>query len=270
MPTAISFVRVYTNLPTVCARCGRDCAACVVELSNGQLYGDDCAVILTGHSRWRTFGNSAGAHAKPTTSNPAVNLTPRPVKPRTMIAKYGGKCSCGARFAAGSEIVYREVFDREALFPVLFGGMALVMGAATLVNGHIVERIGLVRMLRIDLVGYLVSATALLIVTLVTAGRPSLLAYLVVLGLLLSSHAMIIPNMSARAMEPMGDIAGVASAVIGATLIGGGALIGAAIDRAYDGTVRPLASALVVGGLLVAVLLAWSSRTTTVAVGPPR
>jgi MFS transporter, DHA1 family, multidrug resistance protein len=175
-----------------------------------------------------------------------------------------------ASYLSTSEIVYREVFDREALFPVLFGGMALVMGAATLVNGHIVERIGLVRMLRIDLVGYLVSATALLIVTLVTAGRPSLLAYLVVLGLLLSSHAMIIPNMSARAMEPMGDIAGVASAVIGATLIGGGALIGAAIDRAYDGTVRPLASALVVGGLLVAVLLAWSSRTTTVAVGPPR
>ena len=108
MPTALAFVRVYTNLPTVCTRCGRDCAACVVELSNGQLYGDDCAAILTGHSRWRTFGNSAGAHAKPSTSNPAVNLTPRPVKPRTMIAKFGGKCSCGARFAAGSEIVYRD------------------------------------------------------------------------------------------------------------------------------------------------------------------
>ena len=100
MNTALSFVRVYTNLPTTCTRCGRDCAACVVELSNGQLYGDDCAAILTGHSRWRTFGNSAGAHAKPSTSNPAVNLTSRPVKPRTMIAKYGGKCSCGARFAA--------------------------------------------------------------------------------------------------------------------------------------------------------------------------
>lgn len=108
MPTAISFVRVYTNLPTVCARCGRDCAACVVELSNGQLYGDDCAAILTGHSRWRTFGNSAGAHTKPSTSNPAVTLTPRPVKPRTMFAKFGGNCSCGARFAAGSEIVYRD------------------------------------------------------------------------------------------------------------------------------------------------------------------
>lgn len=165
-----------------------------------------------------------------------------------------------ASYLSTSEIVYREVFDQEALFPVLFGGMALVMGTATLVNGRIVERIGLVRMLRIDLVGYLVGATSLLALALVTGGSPPLLAYLVVLGVLLASHAMIIPNMSARAMEPMGDVAGVASAINGAALIGGGALLGAGIDRAYDGTVRPLAGALVLGGLLVAWLLARSSR----------
>lgn len=199
----------------------------------------------------------------------AVRVLRDPVAGPLVIAQavlFGGFAS----YLSTSEIIYREVFDRDALFPVLFGGMALVMGVATLVNGRIVERIGLVRMLRIDLVGYLVGATALLAVALVTGGRPPLLVYLVVLGVLLSSHAMIIPNMSARAMEPMGDIAGVASAVSGATLIGGGALIGAAIDRAYDGTVRPLAGALVVGGLLVAVLLAQSSRATTAVAEPAR
>ncbi len=199
----------------------------------------------------------------------AVRVLRDPVSGPLVIAQavlFGGFAS----YLSTSEIVYREVFDREALFPVLFGGMALVMGAATLVNGRIVERIGLVRMLRIDLIGYLVGAAALLAVALVTGGRPPLLVYLVVLAVLLSSHAMIIPNMSARAMEPMGDIAGVASAVVGATLIGGGALIGAAIDRAYDGTVRPWASALVVSGLVVAVLLARSSRATAAVGGPSR
>ncbi|MDA3023670.1 MAG: multidrug effflux MFS transporter [Actinomycetota bacterium] len=199
----------------------------------------------------------------------ALRVLRDPVSGPLVIAQavlFGGFAS----YLSTSEIVYREVFDREALFPVLFGGMALVMGAATVVNGRIVERIGLVRMLRIDFVGYLVGATALLVVALVTGGSPPLMVYLVVLGVLLASHAMIIPNMSARAMEPMGDIAGVASSVIGATLVGGGALIGAAIDRSYDGTVRPLANALVVSGLIVAVLLARSSRATTAAVEPPR
>jgi MFS transporter, DHA1 family, multidrug resistance protein len=170
-----------------------------------------------------------------------------------------------ASYLSTSEIVYREVFDREALFPLLFGGMALLMGMASLINGRIVERLGLVRMLRFDLVGYLLGAAALLALALVTDGRPPLLAYLAVLGLLLASHAMIIPNISARAMEPMGDIAGVASAVNGAALIGGGALIGAGIDRAYDGTIRPLAGALVLGGLFVAWLLARSARDRVIA-----
>ena len=199
----------------------------------------------------------------------ALRVLRDPVSGPLVIAQavlFGGFAS----YLSTSEIIYREVFDREALFPVLLGGVALVMGAVTVVNGRTVERIGLVRMLRIDLVGYLVGATALLVVALATEGHPPLIVYLVVLGVLLSSHAMIIPNMSARAMEPMGDIAGVASAVIGATLIGGGALIGAAIDRAYDGTVRPLASALVVSGLVVAVLLARSSRATAAVGGPSR
>jgi MFS transporter, DHA1 family, multidrug resistance protein len=160
-----------------------------------------------------------------------------------------------ASYLSTSEVVYREVFDSESLFPLLFGGMALTMGLATLVNGRVVERIGLSRMLRIDLAGYLVGAAMLLAVALVTGGRPPLAVYVVVLGVLLSSHAVLIPNLNARAMEPMGDIAGTASAINGSMLVGVGALIGAGIDRAYDGTVLPLALAMLAVGLLTAVLL---------------
>jgi MFS transporter, DHA1 family, multidrug resistance protein len=160
-----------------------------------------------------------------------------------------------ASYLSTSEVVYREVFDSESLFPILFGGMALTMGLATLVNGRVVERIGLRRMLRIDLAGYLVGAAMLLAVALVTGGRPPLAVYVVVLGVLLSSHAVLIPNLNARAMEPMGDIAGTASAINGSMLVGVGALIGAGIDRAYDGTVLPLALAMLAVGLLTAVLL---------------
>ena len=159
-----------------------------------------------------------------------------------------------ASYLSTSEIVYREVFDRGQLFPLLFGGMALAMGLATLANGRMVERIGLLRMLRIDLVGYLLGSVGLLALALATAGRPPLSLYLIVLTVMLCSHAMFIPNLNTRAMEPMGDIAGLASAVNGAVLIGGGALLGAAIDRAYDGTVLPLAIAVSAIGAVVALL----------------
>ena len=160
-----------------------------------------------------------------------------------------------ASYLSTSEVVYREVFDSETLFPLLFGGMAFAMGFATLVNSRLVERIGLSRMLRLDLTGYLVGATSLLSLAIVTGGRPPLAGYLIVLIVLLSSHAVLIPNLNARAMEPMGDIAGTASAINGSLLIGGGALIGAGIDRAYDGSVLPLATSMVVIGLVTAALL---------------
>jgi DHA1 family bicyclomycin/chloramphenicol resistance-like MFS transporter len=48
-------------------------------------------------------------------------------------------------------------------------------------------------------------------------------------------------NFNAIAMEPLGHVAGTASAVLGSmqTIIGG--VVGAAIGYAYDGTVLPLA-----------------------------
>jgi len=160
-----------------------------------------------------------------------------------------------ASYLSTSEVVYSEVFDRATMFPLLFGGMALTMGVATLVNSRVVERIGLQRMLRIDLGGYLIGATLLVAIALATGGRPPLAVYLVVLAVLLCNHAMIIPNMNARAMEPMGHIAGLASAVNGAVLVGGGALLGAVFDRAFDGTILPLAVAFLATGVVVALLL---------------
>jgi MFS transporter, DHA1 family, multidrug resistance protein len=65
-------------------------------------------------------------------------------------------------------------------------------------------------------------------------------------------------NLTALAMKPLGHIAGMGAAVVGAlsTLIS--ALGGIAIGRAYDGTVLPLVAGF--GGLALAAL-AVMSRT---------
>jgi len=168
-----------------------------------------------------------------------------------------------ASYLSTSEVIYSEVFGQAKAFPLLFGGMALAMGTASLVNSRVVERAGLRRMLRIDVTGYLVAAATFVVIALATSGRPPLAAYLVALGAALCSHAMLIPNMNARAMEPMGHIAGVAGAVNGAALVGGGALLGAAFDRAFDGTVLPLALALLSTGTVAAILLRRSESADT-------
>ena len=172
-------------------------------------------------------------------------------------------------YLSTSEIIFGQVFGRPAAFPVIFGGMALAMGVANVVNGRIVGSVGLARMLRFNLGGYLLGAVMLVTLTLVSSGSPPLSAYLLVLGVVLCNHSMTIPNMTSRALEPMGDVAGMASAINGAMLIGGGALIGAIIDRAFDGTVTPLALGFLGIGVAVAALVRASERPAVTGTGDP-
>ena len=50
-------------------------------------------------------------------------------------------------YLASSEIILDQVFGLERLVPVFFGGVSLVMGVGMYLNGTIVERIGLDRLL---------------------------------------------------------------------------------------------------------------------------
>ena len=165
-----------------------------------------------------------------------------------------------ASYLGTAEVVIGEVFGRPGAFPLVFGAIALVAGLGSLANGRLVERVGIPRMLTGALGGLVVGATALVALAVVFDGRPPMALWIAALMLVVFNHATLIPNLSTRAMEPMGDIAGVASAVVGSVLIGGGALLGSAYDRAYDGTVLPLSLAFLGGGLAVAVLVAASAR----------
>jgi len=159
-----------------------------------------------------------------------------------------------------AELVFSEVFDRAELFPVLFGGLAAVMGIAVFTNGRIVERIGLRRLGHGVLVAYLLAASLLVVLVVGTGGRPPMWAFLLAMAPVLCSHALLIPNFNTIAMEPMKAVAGTASAFIGAVQIAGGALLGALLDRTFDGTVLPLSLGFLGMAVVAAGLIVWAER----------
>ena len=64
------------------------------------------------------------------------------------------------------------------------------------------------------------------------------------------------PNFNAMAMEPLGNIAGVAASFVGAITTAGAAVFGWYIGHLYDGTVVPLLGGYVVlGGLSLVIIL---------------
>ena len=103
--------------------------------------------------------------------------------------------------------------------------------------------------------GYLAATLLLAGIALATGGQPPFWLFLVGLLPVLLAQGFVTPNLNSAAMMPMGHIAGTAAAVIGSISTLGGAAIGAAIDRAYDGTILPFAVAGVLIGLVGYALL---------------
>lgn len=163
-------------------------------------------------------------------------------------------------YLASSEIIFGDTFGIIDAYPLVFGGLAAVMGVAILVNARVVERVGTRRLAHTVLVAYLVVAAGLVTMSLITGGRPPLAVFMVGVALMLSAHALLIPNFNTLAMEPMGEIAGTASSVIGAVQIAVGAGLGALLDRQFDGTVLPLSLGFLGYGVVAAALVAWTDR----------
>jgi DHA1 family bicyclomycin/chloramphenicol resistance-like MFS transporter len=163
-------------------------------------------------------------------------------------------------YLASSELIISDVFNRAAQFPYVFGGLAAVMGAAMLVNAAIVSRVGLKRLVRGVLIGYVVGSAGMVALAVVTDGTPRFWIFVFGLAVMLSMHALLIPNFNTLAMNPMGKVAGTAAALIGTVSTALGAGLGAILDRLFDGTVLPFTLGFFGYGVIAAGFVLWAER----------
>lgn len=147
-------------------------------------------------------------------------------------------------YVASSEIIFTEVFDQGDNFPLFFGGIAAMMGVGMLANSWLVGRFGLRQLINFVIVGYALAGTVLAVIGIVSNGHPNLWLFVGGLATLVLFQSLLIPNLNTVAMVPMGPVAGIASALIGTVSTGLAAIIGALIDRTFDGTVLPVTVAL--------------------------
>ena len=163
-----------------------------------------------------------------------------------------------ASYLASTELILSDIFDLGAWFPVVFGGASLMLGAALLFNPRLIDRFGLRRMVRYALSAYLIASSVFAIIAIATGGHPPFWLYLVGVLPILVAHSFVMPNLNSAAMMPMGRVAGTASAIIGSISTLGGAIIGSAIDAAYNGSVTPFALAGVIVCIAAFLAYHWS------------
>ena len=152
--------------------------------------------------------------------------------------------------------IFQSQYGVGRLFPVYFGGLALAIGSATYANSRLVMRYGMRRLsaLAVGVVGG--CSVVFFAIAFAAQGHPPLWALLLDLGVTFFGFGLVFGNFNALAMEPQGEVAGVASSFVSAVTVTLGALVGYVIGDNYDGTATPLVAGFLICGILtVAVLL---------------
>ncbi|MCA8892054.1 MAG: multidrug effflux MFS transporter [Hyphomonas sp.] len=174
------------------------------------------------------LGNALGAYAQ-------VVRTP---------ITFGYMCASGIvfgalfSFIASSEQVFREVFGRGEDFVLWFSGIAGMLAVANFTNSRLVEKIGMRRISHAALLLFTGLSALSALITFSFGER--LLWFYPLFILTFACFGLLGSNFSALAMEPLGSIAGTASAAYGFATTTVSSLIGMVIGSQYNGSTIPL------------------------------
>ncbi|MBX2827357.1 MAG: multidrug effflux MFS transporter [Flavobacteriaceae bacterium] len=125
-------------------------------------------------------------------------------------------------FVVGSFMVYlsasQQIFDMQyglkEEFPYIFAGLAIAIGSAIFLNGTLVLRLGMRKLVTTALFAFF--AISLAYVLLFNSGEnPDIVILVVFFALQFFAIGFIFGNLRALAMEPVGHIAGIAAAITG-------------------------------------------------------
>ena len=155
-------------------------------------------------------------------------------------------------FVSQAEQVYTEIYGLGATFTLYFSLVAVFMSLSSFTNSRLVERFGMRRLSHGALIGFVALSVVHLVLARLMGGATPLWLFLALLVPTFCLFGFIATNFNALAMDPLGRVAGTASAVLGSLQTLGGGLIGGALGYLYDGTLLPLLGGFV--GLSLAAL----------------
>ncbi len=167
-------------------------------------------------------------------------------------------------YLGASQQIFQVQFGVGEAFAIYFGVLALVLGVASLVNSKIVVRFGMRRICQTAM-AIVVAISAMFLGLHYVVDVVTLPMFLCFATVLFFMFGLMFGNLNAIAMEPMGEVAGMASAIIGSVSsvmsIGLGTLIG----QMYDNTLVPIAAGFMVLGAGAFLLMRLEQRGQGVA-----
>jgi MFS transporter, DHA1 family, multidrug resistance protein len=174
----------------------------------------------------------------------------------TLVLAFGYGALFG--YLSSAQQIFVNVFDAGVNFPLYFAVIALISGGAGFLNAFLVIRFGM-RPIATFAFGCIFVITSGIVLVMAFSDISNEVLFPVFL--IWSVLSFFVPgltfgNLTALTMEPMGHIAGIASAIIGAASTFLGVLIAIPIGLAFDGSILPLLiGSIIAAGASFALML---------------
>jgi DHA1 family bicyclomycin/chloramphenicol resistance-like MFS transporter len=165
-------------------------------------------------------------------------------------------------FISGSSFALIDVLGiSPTTYGVCFAAVATGLMAGNFVSVKIGARVGIDAMLR---AGTTIGAAAgMIMASLAWAGAASVASVIAPMFGFAFGLGFVLPNAAAGAIGPFPRMAGLASAVLGFVQLTGSALYAVAVSGFYDGTLRPMTTAVATAGLTALLSFRLLSRAPT-------
>ncbi len=159
-------------------------------------------------------------------------------------------------FIAQAEQIYTQIYGIGPAFTLYFSLVACFMSASSFANSRLVARFGTRRLSHAALTGFTLMGALHLGVAISFGGAAPFWLFLALLIPQFCLFGFIPTNFNSLAMDPLGHVAGTASAVLGTVQTLGGGILGAFVGYFYNGTLVPMLTGFTLLGALSLSLVA--------------
>ncbi len=231
----------------------------ILRIGSWRLVFGAAMLLSIGAATWTmSFGETlAEDNRRPLSARPLLEAFSAIIRNRQTIAHIGALTLYSGAFfiylGSGQPII-DQIYGRGSQFAWWFGLGGVVMIGALLISDQLIARFGAPRVMTSVSMLMLIIAAIGLVLALIDGRSMSFGVWIVWMIAINAMQTLATPLANSLALEPMGAMAGTASAVLGSISLGGGALLASIVDQMIDESVFPMVVAnmlAMVGGFIL-------------------
>lgn len=163
-------------------------------------------------------------------------------------------------YLSSAQKIFQDIYGTGSYFALYFGIAAIALGTASLLNSRLVMRLGMQFLTLRAMFGLVIASALFMIAVLLADSGPMFWAFMLWLLVTFFCMGILFGNLNALAMEPLGDMAGLGAALVGAISTFIALPIGWLVSDSIVDDVSPLVLGFLCFGLVAIVFTLWAKR----------